>query len=155
MKGRATPARVVGCTLLCALLLGPTDVSAQPFRYEVGVDGAVSYTFGEAIEGVRSGSVQTWAFPAQRVRLGYLLSERLQLEASTGFSVADFGEVSTVRYAFGLKSLMSLKGGPYSGPFPVDPFGWEGAGPNPWAGQPEGAASRPLWRAGAAPSGTP
>ncbi|MDH3206293.1 MAG: M23 family metallopeptidase [Gemmatimonadota bacterium] len=38
---------------------------------------------------------------------------------------------------------------------PFDPFGWEGAGPDPWARSPLGTASQWLWLEGAAPAGTP
>jgi murein DD-endopeptidase MepM/ murein hydrolase activator NlpD len=33
----------------------------------------------------------------------------------------------------------------------IDPYGWEGSGPDPWAAHPEGAASVWLWLAGRAP----
>jgi hypothetical protein len=38
-------------------------------------------------------------------------------------------------------------------PAPVDPFGWEGSGPDPWAQHPSGAASVWLWKPRAAPDG--
>jgi murein DD-endopeptidase MepM/ murein hydrolase activator NlpD len=33
----------------------------------------------------------------------------------------------------------------------IDPYGWEGAGPDPWAAHPQGAASVWLWKPGQAP----
>jgi len=38
-------------------------------------------------------------------------------------------------------------------PTPIDPFGWQGAGADPWAQHPDGAASLWLWKAGEAPPG--
>jgi len=35
----------------------------------------------------------------------------------------------------------------------VDPYGWSGQGPDPWAELPEGVVSRSLWMAGEAPVG--
>jgi murein DD-endopeptidase MepM/ murein hydrolase activator NlpD len=38
-------------------------------------------------------------------------------------------------------------------PVPIDPFGWQGDGPDPWAEHPEGAQSLWLWKQGQAPEG--
>jgi hypothetical protein len=38
-------------------------------------------------------------------------------------------------------------------PTPIDPFGWQGAGADPWAQHPDGAESLWLWRQGEAPEG--
>ena len=38
-------------------------------------------------------------------------------------------------------------------PTPVDPFGWQGPGVDPWAQHPDGAASLWLWKEGEAPPG--
>lgn len=38
-------------------------------------------------------------------------------------------------------------------PAVVDPFGWQGEGPDPWAQHPDGARSVWLWKRGQAPSG--
>jgi murein DD-endopeptidase MepM/ murein hydrolase activator NlpD len=38
-------------------------------------------------------------------------------------------------------------------PVPVDPFGWAGSGPDPWAQHPAGAPSVWLWKSGQAPDG--
>jgi len=37
-------------------------------------------------------------------------------------------------------------------PTPIDPYGWAGAGADPWASAPDGAVSINLWKAGQAPS---
>lgn len=44
-----------------------------------------------------------------------------------------------------------LTAGPAGVPVAIDPFGWQGAGPDPWAQRPNGAASLWLWRPGQAP----
>jgi murein DD-endopeptidase MepM/ murein hydrolase activator NlpD len=36
-------------------------------------------------------------------------------------------------------------------PVPIDPYGWLGVGPDPWALHPDGAVSLFLWKAGQAP----
>lgn len=38
-------------------------------------------------------------------------------------------------------------------PTPIDPFGWEGPGEDPWAQHPDGAESLWLWKRGEAPPG--
>ena len=81
------------------------ELCAQPNRFELGVDGAISVSYVSTPSGLDSDPVQTWAFPAQRLRAGLRLSRVFQLQVETGFEVADYGEVSTVRFALGMSGL--------------------------------------------------
>jgi len=91
------------------LLLAQGPVSAQG-RFEVGIDGLISYTMTEEVEGLPSLDVQTWAFPVQRVRVGGLGVGRLQPQLAMAFAVADYGEISTVAFSMGLSALYRITG---------------------------------------------
>jgi hypothetical protein len=95
---------------LIALLCLAQETLAQDRPVELGIDGAISYSIVSAPEGQTADNVQTWAFPLQSIRAGLFLARSLQVEVSTGFSVADYGEVSTVRFALGLAGLYHLTG---------------------------------------------
>ena len=100
------------------LLAGPNRASAQSSPQELGFDGAISFARREAADDLPSSTVQAWAFPLQRIRMGRWASQRFQVQLSTAFSVADFGEISTVRFALGIAGIYHLTdGGPRSGPF--------------------------------------
>lgn len=92
------------------LLIMPARAAAQTRPRELGIDGAISFTRREDTERVDAPAIQTWAFPLQRIRVGQWASRRLQLQLSTGFSVADFGEISTVRFSMGLAGVYHLTG---------------------------------------------
>jgi len=102
------PWRILGLAI-AGLLLAQGAVSAQG-RFEVGIDGVISYTMMENVEGLQSFHVQTWAFPVQRVRVGGLDVGRLQPQLAMAFAVADYGEVSTVALSVGLSGLYRLTG---------------------------------------------
>jgi hypothetical protein len=87
-----------------------TELWAQIRPVELGMDGAISYSIVSAPDGQDADDVQTWAFPAQRIRVGVFVNRPLQAQLSTGFSVADYGEVSTVRFALGLSGLYHVTG---------------------------------------------
>lgn len=112
-----TSQRVLG---ICIVLnLAPPSLGhAQGRPVELGMDGAVSWSFVDDVGGVASNTVQTWAFPVQRLRMGVLLAERFQVQSTLAFAVADFGEISTVRFTVGLAGSYQLTGnGPRSGLF--------------------------------------
>lgn len=94
---------------LAALSL-PVGAASQVRAREWGIDGAVSFTATEDAEGVESPNVQTWAFPVQRARAGQWITRRFQVQLSSGFSVADFGDISTVRFALAVAGLYHLTG---------------------------------------------
>ena len=107
--GTARPCRYA--TLVIFLLLMPWDQGyAQSRPVELGIDGAISYSFVDDNDGQGSDDVQTWAFPLQRFRAAFFLTTALQAQATTGFEVADYGEVSTVRFALALAALYHLTG---------------------------------------------
>ncbi len=93
-----------------ALLGAPTTASAQTRPRELGIDGAVSFTRREDTDRVQSSVIQSWAFPLQRIRMGQWATQRFQVQISTAFSVADFGDISTVRFAAGLAGNYHLTG---------------------------------------------
>lgn len=99
----------LGVSLIVLVALA-ADSSAQDRPVELGMDGAISYSLVSAPDGQDVDDVQTWAFPLQRIRLGLFPSRALQAQLSTGFSVADYGEVSTVRFALGIAGLYHLTG---------------------------------------------
>lgn len=47
--------------------------------------------------------------------------------------------------------ILRLTQTPTGGPTPVDPYGWRGEEPDPWAEHPQGAVSQVLWRPHQAP----
>lgn len=59
------------------------------------------------------------------------------------------GCVSEPLVYFVVKRLTGTKTGK---PTPVDPYGWDGTSPDPWAKHPEGAQSVYLWKEGEAPT---
>ena len=75
------------------------------------MDGLISYTTTEEVERLPSTNIQTWAFPAQRVRVGGPSVGRLQPQLAMAFAVADFGEISTVTFSVGLSGLYRITGG--------------------------------------------
>jgi len=96
------------CVALSALL---TDLGhAQGRPVELGLDGAVSISRIDGVGGAGSSSAQTWAFPVQRARVGVFPASRVQLQLTMGFSVADFGAVSTVRLTVGLATEYQMTG---------------------------------------------
>jgi hypothetical protein len=95
-----------------------TVLSAQERPREFGIDGAISLTLREDTGDVGSSTIQSWAFPVQRIRMGQWIGRGFQAQISTGFSVADFGDISTVRFALGLTGIYHITGdGPRSGMF--------------------------------------
>jgi hypothetical protein len=88
----------------------PSQTQAQELPIELGIDGAISYALVDAGRGAESANVQTWAFPVQRLRIAFFPMERFQLQSTMAFSVADFGEVSTVRFALGLAAVYHVTG---------------------------------------------
>jgi len=104
-----TPRRAIAiCIVLGVVLTGPGWAQGRPV--ELGLDGAVSISRVDAVGGVASNSVQAWAFPAQRLRVGVFPADHLQLQFTMGFSVADFGDVSTVRLILGLATVYRVTG---------------------------------------------
>lgn len=93
-----------------ALLIVPGHAAAQVRQREVGIDGTISFTTREDTERIESSAIQTWAFPVQRIRVGQFVGQNLQLQLSTGFAVADFGDVSTVRFSMGLAGVYHILG---------------------------------------------
>ena len=88
-----------------------TDLgNAQGRPVELGVDGAVSVSRIDGVGGAGSTSAQSWAFPVQRARVGFYPAGHLQLQFTMGFSVADFGAVSTVRFTLGLATVYQVTG---------------------------------------------
>lgn len=106
VAGLARPLVLLAMT---AVVLPPGGQAQTP-TWELGMDGAVSFTTREAVDGVESSSVQAWAFPLQRFRAGRWVGGRLQAQFSSAFSVADFGDASTVRFALGASGLYHLTG---------------------------------------------
>lgn len=102
------PRRILGLAI-AGLLLTQGAVSAQG-RFEIGIDGLISYTTMEDVEGLQSFDVQTWAFPVQRVRVGGLGIGRLQPQLAMAFAVADYGDISTVTFSMGLSGLYRITG---------------------------------------------
>jgi len=98
--------------LVCIVLFvaPPSLGRAQGRPVELGVDGAVSYSRVDDAEGTGSNTVQSWAFPAQRFRVGVFPADPLELQLTMAFSVADFGEVSTVRFTLGLAAAYRITG---------------------------------------------
>jgi hypothetical protein len=90
------------------LLAEPGHAQARPF--ELGLDGAVTVSRIDGIGGLESSTVQSWAFPVQRLRAGYFPADRVQLQLTMAFSVADWGEVSTVRLNVGIGAAYRLTG---------------------------------------------
>jgi len=109
--------RVLGiCLVLGLALCGLGRAQGRPV--ELGMDGAVSYSRVDDVGGVESNNVQTWAFPLQRLRVGVSPADRFQLQLTMAFAVADFGDVSTVRFTLGLAAAYQVTGaGPRSGLF--------------------------------------
>lgn len=93
---------------LSVLLPAPGHAQARPI--ELGTDGAVSLSRIGGVGGSASSTVQSWAFPAPRLRAGFFPAERVQLQLTMAFSVADWGEVSTVRFSVGLAAAYQLTG---------------------------------------------
>lgn len=96
--------------LMIVALLPAHQAVGQGRPVEVGIDGAISVGFVSTPEGQESEDVQTWAFPVQRIRVGMYLANGVQAQLSSGFEVADYGSVSTVRFSFGLAGLVHLSG---------------------------------------------
>lgn len=94
--------------VLGAVLTGAGRAQGRPV--ELGLDGAVSISRVDAVGGAASSVVQAWAFPAQRVRVGVFPADHLQVQLTMGFSVADFGEASTVRLIVGLATVYQVTG---------------------------------------------
>ena len=93
---------------LSVSLTGPVHGQARPL--ELGLDGAISFSRVDGVGGSGSSSVQSWAFPAQRLRAGFFPADRVQLQLTMAFSVADWGEVSTVRFSVGMGAAYQLTG---------------------------------------------
>ena len=108
--------RILGIGMVGVLVsAGP---AAGQERFEVGMDGLISYTMTERVERMPAVNIQTWAFPAQRFRVGWPRIGRLQPQAAVAFAVADFGAISTVTFSAGLSGLYQITGsGPRSGLF--------------------------------------
>jgi hypothetical protein len=92
------------------VLLVASEGVAQDRPIELGLDGAISFTFESSSDGQDVENVQTWAFPLRRVRAGFYLARALQAQVSSGFEVADYGGVSTVRFSLGLTGMYRLTG---------------------------------------------
>ena len=69
--------------------------------------------------------------------------QQIGLSGSTGCTTAP-------HLHFGVVRLTQTNNGR---PVAIDPFGWQGVGPDPWAQHPEGAESLWLWQPGQAPDG--
>lgn len=100
----------------CSLLWNEGHTQSRPI--ELGIDGAISYSFVDEAVDQEADNIQTWAFPLQRFRGAFFVTDGLQAQATSGFEVADYGEVSTVRFALALAALYHLGGdrirsGPY------------------------------------------
>ena len=91
-------------------ILASAAPAAGQERFEVGLDGLISYTMTEKVEPMPAVDIQTWAFPAQRFRLGGPRIGRLQPQLAMAFAVADFGEISTVTFSAGLSGLYQVTG---------------------------------------------
>jgi len=96
------------CLVLHLTAYGLGHAQARPI--ELGMDGAVSFSRVDGVGGAGSNSVQSWAFPAQRLRAGFFPADRVQLQLTMAFSVADWGEVSTVRFSVGMAAAFQLTG---------------------------------------------
>ena len=105
----ARPIRYLG-PVVFVFLVSWNRGYTQTRPVELGIDGAISYSFVDDTGGQESDDVQTWAFPLQRFRAAFFLTTALQAQATTGFEVADYGEVSTVRFALALAALYHLTG---------------------------------------------
>ena len=108
-ENKLRPTWAAGCLIL-ALLGLPGAGEAQNRGREIGLDGAISFTSREGMGAVPSSPIQAWAFPLQRVRIGQPLGQRFQLQISSAFSVADFGDISTVRFSLGLSGNYRVTG---------------------------------------------
>lgn len=104
----ASRSAVLISVALSVLLTDPGHAQARPV--ELGMDGAISVSRVDGVGGAGPTSVQSWAFPAQRFRAGYFPADRVQLQLSMAFSVADWGEVSTVRFSVGMAAAYRLTG---------------------------------------------
>jgi hypothetical protein len=83
---------------------------AQDRPVELGLDGSISFTFVSSGDGEDSENLQTWAFPLRRIRAGAYLADAIQAQVSSGFEVADYGGVSTVRFSLGLAGMYNPPG---------------------------------------------
>jgi len=96
------------CLVLHLAACGLGHAQARPI--ELGIDGAISFSRVDGVGGAGGNSVQSWAFPAQRIRAGFFPADRVQLQLTMAFSVADWGEVSTVRFSVGMAAAYQLTG---------------------------------------------
>jgi hypothetical protein len=109
---------LTACLAAAVLAMATAETDAQTRARELGIDGAISFTARENTGPGSPSSAQAWAFPLQRVRIGQPLGDRFQVQVSAAFSVADFGDISTVRFSLGVGGLYRLAGGgDRSGPF--------------------------------------
>ena len=108
-ESRFRPTWAAGLVVLAFLGL-PRAGEAQNRGREFGLDGAISLTSREGTGDVPSSAIQAWAFPLQRVRVGQPIGQRLQLQISSALSVADFGDISTVRFSLGLAGSYRVTG---------------------------------------------
>ena len=106
MRSRA--GRLLGIGMV-GMLVSVGSAAGQE-RFEVGMDGVISYTMTQRVERMSAVNIQTWAFPAQRLRVGWPRFGRLQPQLAMAFAVADFGDISTVTFSVGFSGLYQITG---------------------------------------------
>jgi len=94
---------------------------------------------GEAFESLYVHLSRVDVEPGEPVRAG----QQIGLSGMTGCA-------NGPHLHFGVLRLTHTNNGQ---PVPIDPFGWQGDGPDPWAEHPEGAQSIWLWKKGQVPEG--
>ncbi len=127
-SGRVTVARLEP-EVYCPLLDRPTQGLRIRIRHEWG---------SQQLETIYTHLSQILVQEGMEVDAGVVIGRSGNSGCSTGSHLH-----------FEVRRLHHTNGGD---PAPVDPYGWLGYGPDPWALHPRGAESIPLWQPGQAPS---
>ncbi len=111
--------------------------------------------FGRVVSDQLAVEVLVSAPDGTRFRVGYHHLDRVEVEVGQRVSRGQLlGRAGTTGCSLGPHlhlEVLRLDGTNAGSPAWVDPFGWEGSFPDPWALHPQGAVSLWLWKAGAAP----